>query len=397
MDQQHFVSLKSIIKAADNLKDLVIDTPLELNKRLSQKYNANIFFKREDLQIVRSYKIRGAYNLISSLSESERHNGITTASAGNHAQGVALSAARLNISATIFMPKNTPIQKINKVKKFGGRYVKIELVGDNFDESNDLALAHAQKTNQVFIPPFDNDKIISGQATVGLEILNQTDKPVDYLIIPIGGGGLIAGIISLFKIKSPTTKIIGVEPENADAMNQSIQNNKLIKLKNIDTFVDGAAVKQVGQKTFKIAKSNIEKIIIVSPNHLSHEISELYQEEGIIAEPAGALSVAALESIKQEIKDKNVVCIISGGNNDINRYKEIIDKSLKHRGLIHHYKISSLSNLEKLELYLEKEINNHAQINIEKINYNNLTVDISISYKSKNDLQAAENFLKKIS
>lgn len=395
MVQNKYINLESVIKAAENLKDLIVDTPLQLNKRLSDKYSSKIFFKREDLQIVRSYKIRGAFNLISSLTDNEKNNGIVTASAGNHAQGVALSAARLKIPATIFMPKNTPAQKISKVKKFGENFVDIRLVGQNFDESNDQALKFSNKTNRVFIPPFDDDKIIAGQATVGLEILEQFKEPIDYLIVPIGGGGLIAGLISVFKIKSPETKIIGVEPENADAMNQSIKKNRVIKLNQLDTFVDGAAVKSVGQKTFNIVKSNIEKIIVVSTNHLSHEISELYQEEGIVAEPAGALSVAALESIKKDIEGKNVICIISGGNNDINRYKEIIDKSLKHRGLKHHYVIEAVSKLEKLEAYVEEKFKNSIQISIDKFDYKKKTINISIVYKDKRHIEKIENYLKK--
>ncbi len=395
MVQNKYINLESVIKAAENLKDLIVDTPLQLNNRLSDKYSSKIFFKREDLQIVRSYKIRGAFNLISSLTDNEKNNGIVTASAGNHAQGVALSAARLKIPATIFMPKNTPAQKITKVKKFGENFVDIRLVGQNFDESNDQALKFSNKTNRVFIPPFDDDKIIAGQATVGLEILEQFKEPIDYLIVPIGGGGLIAGLISVFKIKSPETKIIGVEPENADAMNQSIKKNRVIKLNQLDTFVDGAAVKSVGQKTFNIVKSNIEKIIVVSTNHLSHEISELYQEEGIVAEPAGALSVAALESIKKDIEGKNVICIISGGNNDINRYKEIIDKSLKHRGLKHHYVIEAVSKLEKLEAYVEEKFKNSIQISIDKFDYKKKTINISIVYKDKRHIEKIENYLKK--
>ncbi len=395
MVQNKYINLESVIKAAENLKDLIVDTPLQLNNRLSDKYSSKIFFKREDLQIVRSYKIRGAFNLISSLTDNEKNNGIVTASAGNHAQGVALSAARLKIPATIFMPKNTPAQKISKVKKFGENFVDIRLVGQNFDESNDQALKFSNKTNRVFIPPFDDDKIIAGQATVGLEILEQFKEPIDYLIVPIGGGGLIAGLISVFKIKSPETKIIGVEPENADAMNQSIKKNRVIKLNQLDTFVDGAAVKSVGQKTFNIVKSNIEKIIVVSTNHLSHEISELYQEEGIVAEPAGALSVAALESIKKDIEGKNVICIISGGNNDINRYKEIIDKSLKHRGLKHHYVIEAVSKLEKLEAYVEEKFKNSIQISIDKFDYKKKTINISIVYKDKRHIEKIENYLKK--
>ncbi len=395
MVQNKYINLESVIKAAENLKDLIVDTPLQLNNRLSDKYSSKIFFKREDLQIVRSYKIRGAFNLISSLTDNEKNNGIVTASAGNHAQGVALSAARLKIPATIFMPKNTPAQKISKVKKFGENFVDIRLVGQNFDESNDQALKFSNKTNRVFIPPFDDDKIIAGQATVGLEILEQFKEPIDYLIVPIGGGGLIAGLISVFKIKSPETKIIGVEPENADAMNQSIKKNRVIKLNQLDTFVDGAAVKSVGQKTFNIVKSNIEKIIVVSTNHLSHEISELYQEEGIVAEPAGALSVAALESIKKDIEGKNVICIISGGNNDINRYKEIIDKSLKHRELKHHYVIEAVSKLEKLEAYVEEKFKNSIQISIDKFDYKKKTINISIVYKDKRHIEKIENYLKK--
>ena len=396
MDSKYFVSIGEINLAAQNVKDVALKSPLEKNYRLSSKYNSNIYLKREDLQIVRSYKIRGAYNLICKLSASEKEKGIITASAGNHAQGVAFSANKLKIPAIIYMPLITPIQKINKVKKFGGKYVEIKIVGNNFDESNKLAVDESIKTNKTFIPPFDDDLIIAGQGTVAKELLEQTSHSIDYLVVPIGGGGLIAGIISYFKIKSPNTKIIGVEPAGAEAMSESIKKNRLVNLQKIDTFVDGAAVKKVGQKTFNITKGNVDRIIIVSPNQLSHEMIELYQEDGVIAEPAGALAVTALNSIKEEIKEKMVVCIVSGGNNDVHRYQDIIDKSLKHQGLKHHYQIKGLKSLENFEKYLNKNFGEEIKLMIEDIDYNNSSFNFSISYKNKDQIKIIEKYLSKI-
>lgn len=391
-NSKNLISIEMIESASRQLDEIIRKTNLEKNQRLSDKYSANIYFKREDQQIVRSYKIRGAYNLISRLSKEKLEKGIITASAGNHAQGVAFSAQKLKISAMIFMPENTQIQKINKVKKFGGNYVDIRLVGNNFDESNKAALVMSEKTKKTFIPPFDDELIIAGQATVAKEIIDSVSKPIDYIIVPIGGGGLIAGIISYFKVKSPQTKIIGVEPEDAAAMKHSIKHDNVIKLDDIDTFVDGAAVKMVGHKTFNIVKNNVEEIISVSNGELCQEILDLYHEEGIITEPAGALSVAGLEQIAKLIKNKTVVCIISGGNNDANRYKDIIEHALIFQGLKKYYKLNSIDDLKKIEKYIEPK---KIILNLQNINQLDGSITISLIYPQKSHNQLVEKFLEK--
>ncbi len=391
MNSNNLISIEMIESASQRLKNIVTKTNFEKNIRLSEKYQSNIYFKREDQQVVRSYKIRGAYNLISQLTDKQKQNGIITASAGNHAQGVAYSANELKISATIFMPKDTQTQKINKVKKFGGDYVNIQLVGNNFDESKEAALLLSEKTNTTFIPPFDDDLIIAGQATVAKEILDQANFPIDYIIVPIGGGGLIAGVISYIKIKSPKTKIIGVEPEAAAAMKHSINQDRVTILNDIDTFVDGAAVKLVGKKTFDITKNNIEKIIVVSNGKLSQEILDLYHEEGIITEPAGALSVACLDLISDQIKNKNIVCVISGGNNDVNRYKEIVEHALIFQDLKKYYTLNTFEDLGKIEDYIsDKKI----KLNLEKINQKTKTIIISLIFTNKKDIELFEKLFK---
>ena len=391
MNSNNLISIEMIESASQRLKNIVTKTNFEKNIRLSEKYQSNIYFKREDQQVVRSYKIRGAYNLISQLTDKQKQNGIITASAGNHAQGVAYSANELKISATIFMPKDTQTQKINKVKKFGGDYVNIQLVGNNFDESKEAALLLSEKTNTTFIPPFDDDLIIAGQATVAKEILDQANFPIDYIIVPIGGGGLIAGVISYIKIKSPKTKIIGVEPEAAAAMKHSINQDRVTILNDIDTFVDGAAVKLVGKKTFDIMKNNIEKIIVVSNGKLSQEILDLYHEEGIITEPAGALSVACLDLISDQIKNKNIVCVISGGNNDVNRYKEIVEHALIFQDLKKYYTLNTFEDLGKIEDYIsDKKI----KLNLEKINQKTKTIIISLIFTNKKDIELFEKLFK---
>ena len=325
------LGIEAIESASSNITNIVIHTRLDYSDRLSKLYGAKIYLKREDLQAIRSYKIRGAYNLISNLSSKQRKMGIVTASAGNHAQGVAFSAKKLGIYATIFMPKTTQLQKVNRVKSLGGDYIKIELVGDNFDECNHIAMQISQKNGLIFIPPFDDDLIIAGQGTVAKEIYQDLGKDVDIILCPVGGGGLIAGISTYFNHKKPSTKIIGVESENAAAMSESLKHGEVITLSNIDTFVDGVAVKTVGNKTFEIVSRLVKQIVVVPVGKICCTMIDLYQEEGIITEPAGALSVASLDSIASDIKNKTVVCIISGGNNDLMRYPEIIEKSLAYK------------------------------------------------------------------
>lgn len=329
--------VREVALAALRLKDVVRETPLEVHHGYSETFGANVLIKREDLQVVRSYKIRGAYNKISSLTEKQMSKGIVCASAGNHAQGVALSCEKLGISGRIFMPAPTPGQKVKKVKWFGKKHIEISLVGDTFDDSFRAAKSYADQTNAAFIHPFDDEKIIEGQATIGLELLNQCQVGIDYLLLPIGGGGLAAGIISVFKSLSPSTKIIGVEPSGAPAMVKSIQAGHLVTIDDIDTFADGVAVKRVGDLTFPICNNFLDEVITVDEGKICEVMLRLYNEDAIVIEPAGALTLGGLHHFRKEIKGKNVVCLISGGNNDISRMPEVKERLMLYKKLKHYF------------------------------------------------------------
>lgn len=328
-----------ILAAKKQLENVVAATPLTQNLNLSDEFKSTILLKREDLQIVRSYKIRGAYNKISTLTEKEKAAEIVCASAGNHAQGVAYSCHLLQIKGKIYMPKTTPKQKVKQVKLFGKSFVEIVLVGDTFDDAYASATADAIKNHKIFIHPFDDTKVIAGQGTVGLEILESFTAPIDYVFVPIGGGGLASGLSTIFKHLSPNTKIIGVEPKGAPSMKTSIKENKNTTLTTIDKFVDGAAVKQVGDLTFEICRENLDDIVLVPEGKVCTTILRLYNEEAMVVEPAGALTIAALDFYKDKIKGKNVVCIVSGSNNDIERTAEIKERSLLYEGLMHYFMI----------------------------------------------------------
>ncbi len=316
-------SLHQIKQAAQQIEDLVLKSPLEYAPRLSESLGANIYLKREDLQGVRSYKIRGAYHKIVNIPIELRSQGVVAASAGNHAQGVALSCAKLGIQAYIFMPKTTPLQKVEAVRFHGKEKVRIKLVGDTFDAAYAAAQVFCQETNAIFIPPFDDFDIIAGQATVTLEVLSQLPSTADYLFVAIGGGGLAAGASLVLKELSPATKLIGVEPELAPSMSASLAADSVLALDEIDSFVDGASVKRVGEKTFAICQTSLEKMLLVQKHVLCQTMLNLYNYYGMIVEPAGALSVAVLEQMREEIKGKTVVCVISGGNFDTKRFPEI--------------------------------------------------------------------------
>ena len=335
--EKYFPQIKNISQAKIRLNDVILHTPLQKNINLSEEFKANIFLKREDLQLVRSYKLRGAYNKIAQLSAEELEKGVVCASAGNHAQGVAYSCRELGISGKIYMPATTPKQKIRQVEMFGKEHVKVILEGDTYDDSYQLAMEDCRKTGMIFIHPFDDQDIIEGQATVGLEIQQDTKEQIDYLFIPIGGGGLAAGVGAYFKQVSPTTKIIGVEPAGAPSMQRSIEAGKVTVLDKIDKFVDGAAVQKVGDITFEICKEVVDKIQPVPEGKICTKILELYNRDAIVIEPAGALSIAALDFFRDEIKGKNVVCIVSGSNNDITRTEEIKERSLLYEGLKHYF------------------------------------------------------------
>jgi threonine dehydratase len=318
------------------LKNVVLKTPLQFHRKLSEKFGCEVYLKREDLQVVRSYKIRGAYNLIQSLSEAERQRGVVCASAGNHAQGVAFSCKLLNIKGVIYMPAITPKQKINQVKMFGGSNTEIVLVGDTFDDCQAHALEFTKQNNSVFIPPFDHEKVIEGQGTVAKEILEEQSN-IDYVFVPVGGGGLSAGMGSYFATYAPQIKMIGVEPQGAPSMKEALKAGKPVILVSIQRFVDGASVKRVGDRNFEICKDALADMLLVPEGKVSSTILQLYNEDAIVAEPAGALSIAALDQYGDQIKGKKVVCVLSGGNNDIDRMQEIKERSLLYEGLKHHF------------------------------------------------------------
>ncbi|KAF1853337.1 hypothetical protein Lal_00009703 [Lupinus albus] len=333
-------TLESVIQARKSIENVVNYTPLQYNARLSEKFNAHIYLKREDLQPVRSYKLRGAYHKIKTLfNEGRTSEGIVCASAGNHAQGVAFSCKQLQIKGTIFMPVTTPKQKLEQVEMFGGHFVDIKLFGDTFDASKKAALDFAETFGAAFIHPFDDVQIIEGQATVALEILEQKKEATDFVFIPIGGGGLASGISTVFKQLSAETQLIGVEPKGAPSMKTSIENKINTELTEIDSFVDGAAVKKVGDLTFEICRNTLSGCISVDEGKICETILQLYNKDAIVLEPAGALSISALEQYKTQIRGKNVVCIVSGSNNDITRMEEIKERALLYNGLKHYFMV----------------------------------------------------------
>jgi threonine dehydratase len=331
--------LKEVREAKARLQGVVSETPCNLSVNLSDQLDARIYLKREDLQVVRSYKIRGAYNKISSLGPEQKTKRIVCASAGNHAQGVAYSCNLLNIHGTIFMPATTPKQKVKQVELFGKDKVEIVLIGDTFDDSFRSAMEYCQNNDLVFVHPFDDPMVIAGQGTVGLEILDQVKEKIDYLILPVGGGGLAAGVSSVFKVLSPGTMIIGVEPTGAPSMKTSLEAGKNVTLDHIDKFVDGAAVKRVGDLNFSICQNTLDKMLLVPEGKVCSTILKLYNEEAMVVEPAGALSISALDLMREEIKGKTVVCVVSGSNNDITRTEEIKERSLFYEGLKHYFLI----------------------------------------------------------
>lgn len=331
------LKLSDFQKAYEVLRDVVTRTPLDYLQNFSEELECEVFAKREDLQVVRSYKIRGAYYMIASLSEEERKKGVICASAGNHAQGVAFACNKLGIKGKIYMPITTPKQKLIQVRRHGGENIEIVLTGDTFDQSHVEAIADAEKSGRKLIPPFNDPLIIQGQGTVGIEMLEQLDAPLDYLFIPVGGGGLAAGLGPVFWSESSGTKIIGVEPEGAPALKRSLEAGKVIELDEIDTFTDGAAVRKIGDLTFPVCRDYLEDVVLVPEGLICQTILKLYNENAIVVEPAGALALSALELMKDKLKGKRVGIIISGGNNDIARFPDIRERALLYSKLKHYF------------------------------------------------------------
>lgn len=387
------ISVQKILEVNHKIFGYVKTTPLQENDTLSAKYACKVLLKREDLQLGRSYKIRGAFNKISSLNAEERATGVVCASAGNHAQGVALSCAKLEIKGTIFMPKTAPQQKVDKVKQFGKEYTTIRLVGDTFDDAYAEARKFQKETGKIFIPPFDDEKIVEGQATVGKEIYEQENEHIDYVFIPIGGGGLAAGVGSYFKQVSPETKIIGVEPAGAASMQLSFKHGKVTALEDMDKFVDGAAVAKVGELNFQICQEVVDEICSVAEGKTCTVILKMYNDDAIVVEPSGALSIAALDFYKDQIKGKTVVCIVSGGNNDITRMEEIKERSMLHEGLKHYFIINFPRRAGSFQDFVNNILGPRDEISFFEYNSKKTSGDtvpgmLGVELMHKEDLQA---------
>ena len=395
---KYFPTVEAIEKASGVLEEILTPTPFQKNNNLSDIYDAEVFLKREDLQMVRSYKIRGAYNKIRSIDPENMKNGIVCASAGNHAQGVAFSCSKLQIMGSIFMPVTTPKQKIEQVRMFGREYIEIVLTGDTFDAANSAAIEFAKENNKTFIPPFDDPKVMEGQGTIGLEILKQTDAPLDYIFVPIGGGGLASGLGSYIKQMSPSTKVIGVEPAGAPCMKAAIDNGGVIKLAEIDKFVDGAAVQQAGSFTYQVCKEVLDDIVVVPEGAVCTTIIHMYNKSAIVVEPAGALAVSALKFYKDQIKGKRVACIVSGSNNDITRMEEIREKSLLHEGLKHYFIVNFPQKSGAILSFIQNVIGSSADLvhiqYIKKTNKNFGPALIGIELASKDDFEPFLNRMK---
>lgn len=351
--ERQTVGMEDIVRAHHVLKEVVVRTPLHLDATLSAKYECNVYLKREDLQVVRSFKIRGAYNMIRGLREEELAKGIVCASAGNHAQGFAFSCNALGIQGKVFMPSTTPNQKVKQVKRFGGSHVQVVLTGDTYDDAFAEAMKACREEGMTFIHPFDDPKIVAGNGTVAMEIMENLSTPADYIFVTIGGGGLVSGIGTYIKTVNPDTKIIGVEPAGAASMSESLKQGQVVTLDSIDKFVDGAAVKRVGDLNYEISSTILDDVVTVPEGKACTTILELYNDSAIVVEPAGALPVSALDMYREEIRGKTIVCVISGGNNDIDRMQEMKERSLIYEGLKHYFLVNFPQRAGALREFLE--------------------------------------------
>ncbi|MGH9087256.1 MAG: threonine ammonia-lyase IlvA, partial [Acidimicrobiales bacterium] len=332
-DWRHALGLVSVRQAAERLAAIGVRTPLQRSERLSARHGADVLLKREDLQAVRSYKIRGAYNFIAALPGGPPPAGVVCASAGNHAQGVAWSCRHLGVRGTVFLPGRTPRQKVDRIRSIGGQLVDVRFAGNTFDDAAAAAASHAESTGATAVPAFDHPATAAGQGTMALEVVDELGRPPDVLVVPIGGGGLVAGIGACLDGLGAPTAMVGSQPAGAPAMAQSLAAGRVVTVDIEDDFVDGAVVRTPGALGWAVARDLVRRVVVVPEGRICTELLALYQEDGIVAEPAGALAIAALEDLAGEIEGSTVVCILSGGNNDVARYDEIIERSLVHRGL----------------------------------------------------------------
>lgn len=398
-ESNELVKIEDILHANLMLKDVVRRTPLHRDNALSAKYECDVYLKREDLQIVRSFKIRGAYHFIRSLPDEALQRGVVCASAGNHAQGVAYTCHTLQIKGRIYMPATTPRQKVNQVKFFGGSHIDIVLVGDTYDDAYAEAVRACEEDGMTFVHPFDDAKIIAGNGTIAMEMMQEMEGPVDYVFCAVGGGGLASGISRYVKTISPQTQVIGVEPEGAASMRRALDAGEVVSLEEIDKFVDGAAVKRAGELTYEICKQSLDDVLSIPEGKVCTTILDLYNQSAIIAEPAGALPVAALDLYREQIRGKTVICLISGGNNDVDRMQEIKERSLIYEGLKHYFTVNFPQRAGALREFLDQVLGPNDDITrfeyIKKNNKENGPALVGIELKSREDYEPLLERMKK--
>jgi threonine dehydratase len=340
--------------AAARLAGVARTTPLERNDRLSAATGAEVWLKREDLQVGRSYKLRGAYNLLAQLDPAERAAGAVCASAGNHGQGVAHACRALGVRGRVHVPSTTPRQKRERIRALGGDAVELVVAGDTYDEAAAAAAEHAQRTGATVVPAFDDRRTIAGQGTVGVELVAQLGGAPDVVVLPVGGGGLAAGVGGWLAAQHPGVRIVGVEPAGAASMAAAFAAGAPVALPELDTFVDGAAVRRVGAVSMPLVRASGVELVSVPEGRVCTEMLDLYQVDGIIAEPAGALAAAALGEAVGVEPGQTVVCLLSGGNNDVSRYAEVVERSLVHRGLKHYFLVEFPQEPGALRRFLDE-------------------------------------------
>lgn len=334
------VSAKDIEVAAGVLAKVASKTPLQKSERLSSEVGRPVYLKREDLQICRSFKVRGAYVRMAAMDEDERKAGVVCASAGNHAQGVAYACSKLGIKGTIFLPASTPRQKRKRIATIGGKWVEPVIVAGDFDEANRVAAAAAKEGGKVYVHPYDDPYTIAGQGSIAVDLDSQLPADTDMVLIPVGGGGLIAGMATWLKAHRPGIRIVGVESAGAASMKAALQAGNPVSLERVDSFVDGTAVGRSGDLTYQIVRELVDDIVVVPEGAVCTEMLDLYHSEGVIAEPAGALASAAARNFLPQIPNGSVVCLVSGGNNDLSRYAEVTERSGRYEGLRHYFLVT---------------------------------------------------------
>lgn len=334
------VSAKDIEVAAGVLAKVAAKTPLQKSERLSSEVGRPVYLKREDLQICRSFKVRGAYVRMAAMDEDERAAGVVCASAGNHAQGVAYACAHLGIQGTIFLPASTPRQKRKRIATIGGKWVEPVIVAGDFDEANRVAAAAAKDGGKVYVHPYDDPYTIAGQGSIAVDLDSQLPDDTDMVLIPVGGGGLIAGMATWLKAHRPGIRIVGVESAGAASMKAALEAENPVSLERVDSFVDGTAVGRAGDLTYQIVRELVDDIVVVPEGAVCTEMLDLYHSEGVIAEPAGALASAAARNFLPQIPNGSVVCLVSGGNNDLSRYAEVTERSGRYEGLRHYFLVT---------------------------------------------------------